>query len=103
MSEKDQAVPKSSDGDMRCKAMNTIRVCITSEGFIPIPESVRKELDLKPAQMVMLHTEPGRLIVEKPSRQQVIAELECLCNELRSGEPLEQIWAEIEAGREEER
>jgi len=53
--------------------------------------------------MVMLHTEQGRLIVEKPSRQQVIAELGRLCNELRSGEPLEQIWAEIEAGREEER
>lgn len=83
--------------------MNAVRVCITSEGFIPIPESVREELDLKPARMVMLHTEQGRLIVEKPPRQQVIAELERLCNELRSGEPLEQIWAEIEAGREEER
>lgn len=83
--------------------MNGVRVCITSEGFIPIPENVRKELDLNPSQMVMLHTEQGRLIVEKPSRQQVIAELGRLCNELRSGEPLEQIWAEIEAGREEER
>jgi len=83
--------------------MNVFRVCITPEGSIPIPESVRKELDLKPTQMVILHTEQGKLIVEKPSRQQVIAELERLCNELRSGEPLEQIWAEIESGREEER
>ena len=41
--------------------------------------------------------------MEKPFRQQVIAELEHLCNELRGDEPLEQIWAEIEAGREEER
>lgn len=67
--------------------MNGVRVHITPEGFIPIPESVRKELDLKPSQTVMLHTEQGRLIVEKPSRQQIIAELERLCNELRSGEP----------------
>jgi len=83
--------------------MNTVRVSITSEGFIPIPESVRKELDLKPLQMVTLHTEQGRLVVEKPSRQQVIAELGRLCDQLRSGEPLEQIWTEIEAGREKER
>jgi bifunctional DNA-binding transcriptional regulator/antitoxin component of YhaV-PrlF toxin-antitoxin module len=83
--------------------MNAVRVCITSEGFIPIPESVRKELDLKPAQVVMLYTEQGKLIVEKPSRRQIIAELERFCSELRSGEPLEQIWPELEAGREEER
>jgi len=83
--------------------MNGVRVCITQEGFIPIPESVRKELDLKPSQTVMLHIEQGKLIVEKPSRHRVIAEFERLCNELRSGEPLEQIWAEIEVGREEER
>jgi len=85
------------------KTMNTVRVCITSEGFIPILESVRKELDLKPLQMVMLHAEQGKLVVEKPSRQQVIAELGHLCDELRSGKPLELIWSEIEAGREEER
>ncbi len=83
--------------------MNATKGCITSEGFIPIPESMRQELGLKPAQMVMLHTEQGRLIVERPARQQVTDELERLCNELRSGEPLEQIWAEIEQGREEER
>jgi len=38
--------------------------------------------------------------MEKPRREDILAEIEQLCSELRSGEPLSAISSQIEAGRE---
>ncbi len=50
-----------------------------------------------------LKTAGDTLVVQKASRSEILARLEEAINQLRTGEPFEQIWAEIEAGRNEER
>jgi len=83
--------------------MSAAKVVMIADGCVPIPLEMQKEVGFKPLQPVIVRAEGERLIVEKPSRQDLAAEISRLCAELRSGEPLQQIWAEIEEGREDTR
>ena len=83
--------------------MSTAKVVMLADGCVPIPSEMQKEAGLKPFQLVLVRTEGERLIVEKPSPQDLAVEIGKLCAELRSGEPLQQIWAEIEREREDAR
>ena len=85
------------------KGTSHVTVQITPEGHIPLSPELQKELGFAPQQPVTLHAEGGALIVQKASRSEVLARLEEVMSQLRTGEPFEQVWAEIEAGRDEER
>ncbi len=85
------------------KGTSNVTVQVTPEGHIPIPPELQKELGLASQQPVTLRAEGDALVVKKASRSEILARLEEVINQLRTGEPFEQIWAEIEAGRNEER
>jgi len=81
----------------------TATVIVTEDGCIPVPPDMQRELRLLPSQPVEVRTENGHLVVEPPSQEQILAEIDALAHELRTGEPLAEIWAEVEAGREDDR
>ena len=81
----------------------TATVTITEDGCVPIPPEMRQELRLLPSQPVQLRVENGHLVVEPPSQEQILLEIEALAQQLRTDESLAEIWAEVEAGREDDR
>lgn len=83
--------------------MSEAKVVLTREGYLPIPFSLLKAWGVMPEQVVVVRLEGHRLIVEKPSRNVITVELERLAEHLRTGEPLDEQWLEIEQGRERER
>lgn len=89
-------------GEKAVKGTNNVTVRITPEGHIPLPFDLQEELGLAPQCPVTLRAEGRALVVEQASRFEVLARLEQVMRQLRTGEPFERIWEEIEAGRNEE-
>lgn len=104
---------------------------VLPDGRLSLPDEIRKELDLNQQNKVRIvitvndfnspderkewevFRDLGKNAIDSNlsdtsinhdlSRQEIIAELERLGNQLRSGEPLKEIWAEIEKERKEDR
>lgn len=78
----------------------TATVVLTEDGCLPIPPEMLRDLKLVPSQPVQVRAEGGHLIVEQPSQEQIVAELQRLLEDLYTEEPLAEAWAEIEVARE---
>jgi bifunctional DNA-binding transcriptional regulator/antitoxin component of YhaV-PrlF toxin-antitoxin module len=72
-------------------------VKLTTDGMIPVPESLQRELGLKPQQTVYLRLDSanGGLVIQLVTRQEVGDRLLALTREAFQ----EVTWADIQAGR----
>ncbi len=72
-------------------------VQLTAEGLRPIPESIRRELGLRPLQTVYLQEdiEHGQLIIQSVARQQIADKVVALMSAAFEGVT----WADIQVGR----
>ena len=79
------------------------KVRITSDGAIPLPDEIRRELNLNPGDEVLVRVEGRKVTIERPSspsREKIVRELEMIRSKLKTDEALEKVQEEIEAGRE---
>lgn len=74
-----------------------VTVQVTDEGAIPIPETLRRELGLKPLQTVSLRTDPehGQLVVQLAAREEIGERIVELMSEALQGVAAR----DIQAGR----